>query len=173
VTIATLTALIPPPADPIDATGDWDAAERDLGTAFPADFKDLIKTYGTGMFGGLWLANPLRPWGREAIRERIAGFRELREACEFALPLFPEQPGFLPWGSDSNGHLYCWWADGSPDSWPVAQVAHGEEETPHRAPVGITEFLASHLHNRYPVMLGGRVFADKDRQFKRGLPWLK
>jgi hypothetical protein len=173
VAIETLTALIPPLPDPLDGSGDWDAAERDLGTALPTDFKELIRLYGTGTFGGVYLANPLRQWGRDMIRDHVAGYRELRDALEFALPLFPERPGLLPWGSDSNGNLYCWWVDGPPDSWTVAQVAHEVEETPHRAPVGITEFLASYLLNRYPEMLGGGEFTAEKRRFERGLPWLR
>ena len=161
-----------PPADPLDGSGDWDAAERDLGTALPADFKELIRLYGTGTFGGVYLANPLQQWGRDMIRDHIAGHQELRDALEFALPLFPERPGFLPWGSDSHGHLYCWWVDGPPDGWTVAQVAHGEEETPHHSPVGITEFLVAYLLNRYQAMLGGREFTAEHRRFERGLPWL-
>lgn len=155
----------------MDGTGDWSAAEQDLGTGLPADFKDLIRVYGTGVFGSIYLANPLRQWGRDKIREDISRFRDLRDALEFTLPLFPERPGLLPWGNDSNGHLYCWWVDGPPDSWTVAQVAHEEEETPHHAPVGITEFLASYFLNRYPTMLGGRILAAEDRRFERGLPW--
>jgi hypothetical protein len=170
--IENLVALFPPPNAPSDATGDWDAAERDLGCALPADFKDLIRLNGTGRFGSIYLANPLQQWGRDKIRDDIRRFRDLREALEFALPLFPESPGFLPWGNDSNGNLYCWWVVAPADSWTVAQVAHDEEETPHRAPIGIAEFLASYFRNRYPQMHGGRRFTPEELRFECDLPWL-
>jgi len=53
------------PADqPADAKGDWSTIERILGTGLPADFRELIETYGSGTFGGsLRLFNP-RPWLR-------------------------------------------------------------------------------------------------------------
>lgn len=115
--IATLIALIAPPNEPIDGTGDWSAAEKDFGCTFPNDFKELIRVYGTGRFLDIRIANPLKQWGQDIIRDDINRFRELSEACEFTLPLFPEQPGYLPWGSDSNGHLYCWWTVGTSDLW--------------------------------------------------------
>jgi hypothetical protein len=171
--IKELVALIQPPATPIDATGNWAEAEQEIGCVFPADFKELIRLYGTGQFFGIWISNPLQPWGRDSIRNDIARFRELREALEFDLPLFPERPGLLPWGNDSNGHLYCWWTAGPADGWTVAQVAHDEEETPHHASVPITAFLAAYVQNQYPAMLGGRVFTAADRKFEPGIPWLE
>src|SRR5262245_9764620 len=116
--IENLKAFIPPPESPIQNSGDWSAVEYELGVVFPSDFKDLIRVYGTGAFyGRLAIENPLRKWGRDGIREYLSAYHELRDACEYSFPLFPESPGLLPWGGDSNGHLYCWWTDGAPDVW--------------------------------------------------------
>jgi hypothetical protein len=77
--IEELLALIPPPENPIDGSGDWSEAERELGVTFPSDFKELIRRYGTGRFySDLRIANPLKPWGRNTIREDLDGKRELR-----------------------------------------------------------------------------------------------
>lgn len=171
--IETLTALFSPPDEPLGTTGDWDAAEWDLGIALPADFKDLIRVYGSGTFGGVGrfggvgVFNPLRQEDRDTLRFDIQRFRDLREACEFNLALFPESPGFLPWGLDCQDNLYCWWVDGPPDKWTVAQIAHEEEETPHHVAVGITEFLTSFFLNRYPHLRGGWTFAAEDLRFQR------
>jgi SMI1-KNR4 cell-wall len=172
--IEDLVATIPPPMVPIDARGDWSIAECEFGVRFPNDFRELIHRYGTGrFFGGLFIINPLTPWGRKMIAADLDRYRELCEACEISLVLHPNRPGLFPWGGDSNGHLYCWWTEGEPDSWPIVQVAHGEEETPHRADVPITSFLVNYGKNMYTAMMGGRVFDRTDNIFKAGIPWSK
>jgi hypothetical protein len=174
VAIEELVAFIPPPATPIDGEGDWSVAEGEFGIAFPADFKQLIRRYGTGRFyGDLRVANPLQPWGRDLIRDDLARYGELRDACEMSLKLFPESPGLLPWGGDSNGHLYCWWTEGAPDSWRLVQVFHGYEEEIEPVLGPITSFLVRFISNEYPNMLGGNPFSAEDRYFEQGIPWLK
>jgi hypothetical protein len=174
VAIEELVAFIPTPEKPIDGEGDWSVAEKEFGVAFPADFKALIRRYGTGMFyGDLYVANPLKEWGREQIRGDLSRYRELRDACEMSFELFPESPGLLPWGNDSNGHLYCWWTEGPADSWPVVQVFHGYEEEIEPVPGPITSFLVQFMSNAYTNMLGGNPFSDEDRYFQPGIPWIK
>jgi hypothetical protein len=172
--IEDLVSFIPPPAEPIDGEGDWSVPEREFGIVFPADFKELIRRYGTGRFcGSLRIANPLRPWGRDIIHDDLSRYRELRGAAEIRLRLFPEEPGLLPWGSDSNGHLYCWWTQGPSDGWTVAQLAHGDEEDFETVPGPITSFLVRFIQNEYPKMLAGNRFLEKHRSFRQGIPWLK
>jgi hypothetical protein len=172
--IEELIALIPPPSKPIDGVGDWSVPEREFGLTFPTDFKQLIERYGTGRFyGDLYVANPLQAWGRERIRDDLSRYRELRDACEIPLKLFPDSPGLLPWGGDSDGHLYCWWTEGPSESWGLVQVFHGYEEEIEVVPGPITSFLVRFIRNEYPNMLGGIPFSDKDHYFKQGIPWLK
>jgi hypothetical protein len=45
--IDDLVRLVPPPAEPVDAHGDWDAVEAALGLGIPIDFKTLITRYGS------------------------------------------------------------------------------------------------------------------------------
>ncbi|MCA9070123.1 MAG: SMI1/KNR4 family protein [Planctomycetaceae bacterium] len=169
--IDDLTSFIPPPSSPIQTSGDWSVAEQDLGVVFPSDFKDLIQTYGTGeFFGNLGIENPLREWGRDGIRDRLERYRELREACEWSFPLFPESPGLLPWGSDDNGHLYCWWTEGQPDDWSIVQLFHGYEEDPLEiVPGPITQFLIDFVSNKYPNMLGGNERSSEHHKFRVGI----
>ena len=172
--IEELVSLIPPPSAPIDGEGDWGCAENELGLVFPSDFKQLISRYGTGEFyGSMYIANPLMPWGRDQIRGDLERYRELSEACEMSLQLFPDRPGLLPWGNDSNGHLYCWWTDGPQDSWRVVQLFHGYENEIESVPGPITSFLVQFMSNKYEDMLGGNPFVEEDRYFQVGLPWLK
>ena len=34
-------------------------------------------------------------------------------------PIYPDQPGLLPWGNDENGNDYYWLTEGAPDTWRV------------------------------------------------------
>jgi len=84
-------------------------------------------------------------------------------------PLFPESPGLLPWGSDANGHLYCWWTKGKPDKWSIVQLFHGYEGDPLEiVPGPITSFLVKFMKNKYENMLGGQPFEAKDHHFSPG-----
>ena len=172
MTLDSLKALIAPPEQPIQTAGDWATAEQDLGFQFPTDFKDLIGCYGTGeFFGNLVIENPIREWGRARIRESLRIYGELREACEYDYPLFPESPGLLPWGTDDNGHLYCWWTDGLPDDWKIVQLFHGYEDDELEIVAGpITQFLVDFVSNKYPNMLGGIERTPSDRRFEVASP---
>lgn len=165
--IEDLAAFIPPPLDPVDSQGDWSAAERELGFVFPTDFKQLIGLYGSGEFAGsLYVANPLTASGRQWIRRWSDVLAGLRHACEEAVGMTPDSLGLLPWGGDSNGHKYCWLADGPPDSWEVVQIFHGYEEEIETVPGPVTGFLVRFMSNEYPKMLGGIPFTAGDRTFK-------
>ena len=169
--IKELLDFIPPPALPIDGTGDSGVPERQFAVSFPADFKELIQRYGTGYFyGDLRVANPLRAWGRDWIRDSLSGYRELRDAVELELRLFPESPGLLPWGRDSNGHLYCWWTEGPPDAWGIVQLFHNYEGEVEVVPGPITSFLVRFIRNEYTNMLGGTPFSDQHHFFRQGTP---
>ena len=164
--IEELDKFIPPPANPIDGDGDWSAAERELGFVLPTDFKQLIRLYGSGEFyGSLYVSNPLTAGGRAWIRRHLDRFRELRDACEVVRPLPPDSPGLLPWGGDSNGHRYCWLADGPPDTWEVVQIFHGYDDEIDPVPGPVTSFLVRFMSNEYPNMLGGNRFTEADRTF--------
>lgn len=172
--IEQLVAFIPPPTDPVDNEGDWTIAEAEFGITFPTDFKELIHRYGTGRFyGDLHISNPLQASGRRGIHDDLDRYRELRDATEMPLILYPANPGLLPWGGDSNGHLYCWWTDGASDDWGIVQLFHGYEddamEVVHQP---ITDFLVRFLRNEYTNMLGGQPFTEEDYHFEKDVPWV-
>ena len=50
MTLASLTTILPPPAQPVEtgSRDEWQAVEEDLGCVLPADYKEFIATYGTG-----------------------------------------------------------------------------------------------------------------------------
>ncbi len=56
-----LLDAVPPPAQPCnpECDEDWPAVESYFGLSFPADYKRLIRHYGSGAWGGyLWTLNP-------------------------------------------------------------------------------------------------------------------
>lgn len=170
--INDLIGLIPPPTEPRDATGDWDAVQASLGVQYPNDFQQMIKQYGTGeFFSGLVVLNPFNSWCFQEIPKQLKNFRIMRDAMELSWAIHPERRGLFPWGFDTNGNKFCWLTEGKPDQWPVVQLRHNEEDTPHRSDATITEFLVNYSQNKYPKMLGGIKFKKGELKFTPGLVW--
>lgn len=162
-----LLNFIPPPADPVDTDGDWTLAEQEFGLTFPTDYKQFVETYGSGEFQrGLVIANLLTSEGRQAVRTDLERYADLKEACEHEYILHPECPGLFPFGSDVNGHLYCWWTEGEPDEWGVVQLFHGYEDDPLEiVPGPVTSFFVRFMSNAYDNMLGGIPFEPEQLNF--------
>jgi hypothetical protein len=173
MSIKTLTAFIAPPEKPLEVDGDWREAEKVFGTEFPKDFRELMGCYGTGEFdlGSLMVFNPLSEAGRKEIENGIWTLEQLRDGMELLWSIHPERPGYLPWGSDSNGNIFCWWTRGEPVDWPIVQLGHNDEENPQQADVNITTFLVNYAKNKYPDMQGGRRFKKSNYRFEAGRPW--
>ena len=170
--IEELLAAVPVPPGRIDVEGDWAAAEAAVGLTYPKDFKQLIGIYGSGRFffgGHLVVYNPLTTEGLAGIRVE----REIREVMRgdpdlgcCPLPLFPEEGGLMPWGSDENGDDYLWLTEGEPDDWPVVVLFHGYASQPQLFRTDITGFLAGYATDRFdelaqpddPVTEAVRVF---------------
>jgi hypothetical protein len=170
--IEDLTAVIAPPENPRDTTGDWGRAESGLGIRYPADFRALIRTYGTGEFlNGLLVYNPLNAWCAGEIPKQLKKLRTMRDAMELPIVIHPESPGLFLWGHDVNGNDFCWLTDGPPDRWPVVLLGHNYEDQPLRADEAVTTFLANYARNKHPEMSGGVRFTKSQRQFVPGLVW--
>ncbi|MFD8914940.1 SMI1/KNR4 family protein [Streptomyces sp. NPDC059575] len=125
--IAPLTALCPPPPDG-GRNVEWTDVERTLGVPLPADYKQLVRTYGGGLFGDLvWLLEPGCP---EAMYDLVAQTTEREEilaglwaAGEVRPPELDEDGARLvPWGyAEGAGHFLYWLIrrDTDPDDWTV------------------------------------------------------
>jgi len=97
-----LMTLVPPPAEPIAATGDWDAVERDLGLTLPTDYKEYIRHYGKGLLARCILApgpfqrskTPRRFW-----EDRASAYNDYAENGGVHVPyaLYPACPEILPY----------------------------------------------------------------------------
>ena len=154
--IARLTALVPPPAEPVETgeAGRWGEVEAALGTALPSDYKALIGTYGSGRFGDfLYLFNPFAPSGDGNLADEkdavLADYAESRAKFpeRYPLPPFPEPGGVLPLGRTDNGDELYWITEGEPDAWPVALF--GSRESEHeRHEGGVASFLTACAEGR-------------------------
>ncbi|MBP2324098.1 hypothetical protein JOF56_004483 [Kibdelosporangium banguiense] len=143
-----LVARVPPPLEPVDATGDW----AGLGLVLPADYRGLVERYGSGTFCDLVTLLP--PFGPCTLLgygvDLLDGDREFRDEGgdidpeDYPYPLYPEPGGLLIWATSSNGPRLCWLTKGEPDEWPV--VAWDPKTFDYeRHDLGAVEFLESWL----------------------------
>lgn len=129
-----LTLLVPPPAMPREAEGEWLNAEQEL-SALPSDYKELIRVYGTGCFDDfIWVLNPFSEQKHLNLLEQVRLARRAYESLrdEFHEPqpfqFFPEKAGLLPFAITDNGDYLNWRTEGMPDQWCVVVSAGREPE---------------------------------------------
>ena len=123
-----LRRLIPPPANPADVgtRTQWTAIEKDLGTQLPEDYKSFIDQYGSGEFAGFYVV--YNPFSADPNGNLVDGFHRLSKQYaqdhevdpdRYPFAFFPDKPGLIPWGHDTNGNYYFWLAEGDPETWVV------------------------------------------------------
>ncbi|MFE8991258.1 SMI1/KNR4 family protein [Streptomyces collinus] len=126
IVLDVLVRLCPPPAEsppPVD----WALAESDLGTALPADYKQLVEIYGDGIFDEtIWLLAPYSAYddcdlhAQRTEREEI-----LADLWEFEdKPAGLQEAGawVLPWAFEEGTGAFLYWLarpGQSPDDWTV------------------------------------------------------
>ncbi|MFC8721388.1 hypothetical protein [Kitasatospora sp. NPDC057198] len=119
-------------------TVDWQAAEAELGTALPQEYREVVDAFGPGSFDGyLDLLTPngkgldLVNWSRNTPADRFD-----------PQPTFPAAQGLLQWGS-SEQEIELVWQTGAadPSHWPilVRDDTAGEWQ---QFDCGVGEFLA-------------------------------
>ncbi len=150
-TIDDLVRLVPPPAAPVDADGDWSRAETALGLVLPTDFKALLRRYGLGQFDDVTLYTPFDAHTHgvcdlvRRARDLVDDHQPLRDEFpeDFPYPLYPEPGGLLEWAGTGNGDQLCWLTAGHPDNWPV--VLWNIRGGAHRHELGAVELLYDYL----------------------------
>ncbi|MGW8955858.1 hypothetical protein [Streptomyces sp. NPDC055709] len=123
----TLVHLCPPPVDPPPAV-DWAHAERVLGTALPADYKQLVETYGDGIFDEtIWLLVPDSAHDdcdlHAQTTERDEVLADLWEVGEEKpASLLEAGARVLPWAFEEGTGAFLYWLaqpGQHPDEWTV------------------------------------------------------
>ena len=126
--IDAIVKLVPPPVKPVEVGGkkNWARVEKQLGAKLPSDYKAFIDRYGSGEFAGFYVV--YNPFSRtvnllEKFESHGKNYAESHDSDPENCPLavFPEVPGILPWGHDTNGHTYFWFVKDKkkPDEWTV------------------------------------------------------
>ncbi|MFD8950797.1 SMI1/KNR4 family protein [Streptomyces xanthophaeus] len=137
-----MVRLIPPPAVPVDARGDWRAVEAGLGVRLPDDYKWLVETYGWGEFCDLlYLQTPFGTNAHNGIAWQTAHGPDPVDVDpdRYPYPLHPEPGGLLVWGTTMDADRLCWRTGGPAGEWPV--VVWSSEGWYETQPMGAAEFL--------------------------------
>jgi hypothetical protein len=100
---------------------DWAAAEAELGTRLPADYRSLLDTYGVGDIGNMVVLPPVPIDVRgPSIGTEIDLFRTLWDEDCGVPGVAARAEDVLPWGTGCNANLLGWLTTGpDPDAWPV------------------------------------------------------
>ncbi|MEV6104678.1 SMI1/KNR4 family protein [Streptomyces sp. NPDC051940] len=113
---------------------DWPAIEAELGTALPADYKQLVERFGDGAFDGfLDLLLPDAPPGAIDLVEANKDFPSWAEphgAYTWAPRGVHDAPVRLLWWAGCEQEIrFCWLPeDPDPDQWPVLFAEAGDSD---------------------------------------------
>src|SRR5262245_25855607 len=128
--IEELLRVVAPPEQPLE-TGDaaqWAEVERLLGTRLPRDLYDFATHCGSGLVidaSGRWLLSRCVRWYLGQLEGGGGLLRAQRGLpARYGTPygVFPDRPGWLLWGTTSNGDALCWVTEGEPDAWPLLLI---------------------------------------------------
>jgi hypothetical protein len=124
MSIEMLTAVVPPPARPLEVeeADRWSAVQAALGVELPRDYLEYALRYGSGSFGGplqLEVFNPLSPRFLKRVNAHLRDVRQdyprpLRGPEGLELPLHPARPGVLPLAGTRDGAGVCWYTPDGP-----------------------------------------------------------
>jgi hypothetical protein len=133
---------------------DWEVTERLLGSPLPTDYKELLRVFPAGEFGGTALVQPPRATGHEGdllyLFEQV--LRDLRKKKGSLYAVYPDRPGLIPWANCYAGNaaeLFWLAGDGDPDTWPVVLSGRGKPQW-ERFEVGAVEFLTGMVRGEVP-----------------------
>lgn len=166
MSLSKLYEISPPPDHPVDADGDWEVIEKQVGMKLPDDYRRIIEKYGRGSFGDfLNLIHPFLDPHNFLLRLETRFLQHERKLHvefpdEFPFPVYPDPRGLFPWAGTDNGDTLYWLTDGEPERW---QVVVWESRGPEHVvyPFGAAEFLQRWLSGT----LECSVFPERDEYF--------
>ncbi|UDL97015.1 SMI1/KNR4 family protein [Streptomyces longhuiensis] len=166
-----LTEVLPRPSTPTQ-TPDWDAAETALSTALPADYKELITTYGGGFVDGYLLL--LEPGCANDVYDQLKISAEREEAND-ALWQYEDKPAemdadgnrLLCWATTDNGEYLYWLVQpgDTPDSRPIL-INDESGEVWERYDMTVPQFLTAVLSGEARSQIFWDEFPLEQHQFR-------
>jgi hypothetical protein len=138
---------------------DWTLAEQAVGLVFPADYRQFVESYGTGLFGDLTIAAP----GAAVDLYELAADTYHRLVDEL-LPVFPEPGGLVPWGTTPDGWI-CGWARShdDPDRWGTVRVEPASGCLEYACDQSFSSFLVRYADPRSSDLFIGREMSRPER----------
>lgn len=163
--LARLTALLgPPPPDVVPVP--WEEAPAEIGFQFPADYRELIDTYGwISLNDEFWIGGPteepsslpgvptrfedfVRATTRDGLLRQFDNEHAAGNIQGAPYPVLPTPGGLLRWGGQDVDNCF-WLTEGpDPDTWPIV-VLHGDLEEWIRFEGGVVEFLIAVCTQQY------------------------
>ncbi|MGW1774857.1 SMI1/KNR4 family protein [Streptomyces sp. NPDC002104] len=166
-----LREIAPAPTAPRQKV--WEEVERTLGLELPADYKELIRTYGGGNWDDyLYVLEPdclnvnydLVEWARDQA-EDLEGLWEFeRKPAELAA----EGARVVPWATTDNGECLYWLVQPGlePDQWTVmVNEARGGRWEHFGVPC--TRFLAASLDGELQSSILSSSYPLATHEFRR------
>ncbi|MFJ9909197.1 SMI1/KNR4 family protein [Streptomyces sp. NPDC101152] len=138
--VERLSELIPPGTP--RRTRDWALVEQRLGTPLPDDYKELVETYGGGVFDEtIWLLDPECPDEDynllDQATERAEILADLWQTEAKPAALQHPDAQVLPWAYVEESGMYLYWLrqpGQKPNDWTVIlNEGRGPEWEPHNS----------------------------------------
>ena len=133
----------------------WTGPEYRLCLSFPADYKELLATFGLHCWGDFIHVLSPDTTNENLHLERaglasLGALHEIRRKEPDAVPfaVYPERCGLYPWGVTDNGDTLFWLTQGPPDQWPTVVIAARDrkhERHQYTATALLAQFLVGDL----------------------------
>jgi hypothetical protein len=152
--IEDLISLVPPPVHPSEKGNAerWIHVQQALGIQLPSELREFGMTYGTGTFDTLEIWNPFSIHYLSNVRGYCEDLRIRRGLVgkeNVPYGVFPDRPGWLPWGKEVDGDvLLCWITEGAPDEWPILLVPTRADRRFQQLRLGLVSFLCQLLSKK-------------------------
>lgn len=111
MSITELIEIMPPPSDPVDVYGNFEAVEQRLSRELPADYKRFVELYGSGRIADFFtVLNPFSKNPRLNLElsqiEAAHQFSTIEQSPQSKLYYKPESMLFI--ASTDNGDYFFW-----------------------------------------------------------------
>ena len=157
--LQSLLDIVPPPEAPSGLDRSWEQVEKEIGTQLPADYKEFIDRFGSGVlckFVNVWnIRDPSIFIGD--LLEVLCGevgmmqsYQRSRSAAQAEWPpMYPEQGGLLPFATMIDVNNVAWVTAGSPSKWDVLYWGFDDDSVIHCKGDGFVSFWLKWLTGEY------------------------